>query len=365
MSTRRLRSAFLAVALVASCLVLWYRGGTVWLLRRSWSDPKGHASCASFSPDGSLLALGYDDGRCEVLDVKNNRRLWSARGHRDFVRSIRFSPDGAMLVTASEDCTARLWSVGKGTCLRVLAGHSEGVNHAEFSPDGEHVATAASDRTVRVWSVRTGSCDMVLRPGNRRVELVSYSADGRRLITSGVGATVIWDARTGARMWKLPEHSSGWLALFIRNGTRVVSGDWDGIVRVSDAKSGECIRSFRGHSKVVTTLATSADESILATGSGDETARVWRLATGRCVGVLKHGGDVVSVFVSSSGDRIVTTSDACRLWYCRRPEEWWGIFWLWEFWAAVFFGGLLLWSLWRDRRYFKSLAAKGAAEEAH
>ena len=29
------------------------------------------------------------------------------------------------------------------------------------------------------------------------------------------------------------------------------------------------------------------------------------------------------------------------------------------------FGALLMWSLWRDRKYFKSLAAKQAAEEAH
>ncbi len=32
----------------------------------------------------------------------------------------------------------------------------------------------------------------------------------------------------------------------------------------------------------------------------------------------------------------------------RRPEWWWGIAWLWEFWLTLAFGLGLAWSLWRD-----------------
>ena len=37
-------------------------------------------------------------------------------------------------------------------------------------------------------------------------------------------------------------------------------------------------------------------------------------------------------------------------WRRRRPEWWWGVFWLWEFWLTVVFAALLVWSVWRDRR---------------
>ncbi len=37
-------------------------------------------------------------------------------------------------------------------------------------------------------------------------------------------------------------------------------------------------------------------------------------------------------------------------WRMRRPREWWGVAYLPELWATVFFAALLLWSILRDRR---------------
>jgi hypothetical protein len=56
--------------------------------------------------------------------------------------------------------------------------------------------------------------------------------------------------------------------------------------------------------------------------------------------------------------------DSVEVWYRRRPEWWWGIFWLKEFWATVIFGVLLTLSLWRDRKYFCALDARVAAKLA-
>ena len=30
--------------------------------------------------------------------------------------------------------------------------------------------------------------------------------------------------------------------------------------------------------------------------------------------------------------------------------QWWGVFYLWEFWLTAAFAGLFVWSVWRDRR---------------
>jgi len=34
----------------------------------------------------------------------------------------------------------------------------------------------------------------------------------------------------------------------------------------------------------------------------------------------------------------------------RRPERWWGVFWLWEFWLTAAFAAIFVWSVVRDRR---------------
>jgi len=36
------------------------------------------------------------------------------------------------------------------------------------------------------------------------------------------------------------------------------------------------------------------------------------------------------------------------IWRRRRPEYWWGVAWLPEFWLTALFAGALGWSVWRD-----------------
>jgi hypothetical protein len=39
-----------------------------------------------------------------------------------------------------------------------------------------------------------------------------------------------------------------------------------------------------------------------------------------------------------------------QFWNRRRPEHWWGLAWLPEFWLTVAFAVAFVWSVWRDRR---------------
>jgi len=48
------------------------------------------------------------------------------------------------------------------------------------------------------------------------------------------------------------------------------------------------------------------------------------------------------------------------IWHRRRPEYWWGVAWLPEFWLTALFAGALGWSVWRDRK----MGARKAGEAA-
>ena len=106
-----------------------------------------------------------------------------------------------------------------------------------------------------------------------------------------------------------------------------------------------------GHAKVVITAAFSPDGRRIVTASEDGTARVWDSETGRELDVLKgHIGAVYSAAFSPDGRRIVTASidRTARVWRRVRPEWWWGVFWLPQFWAATLLAPAFLWSLRRD-----------------
>ena len=51
--------------------------------------------------------------------------LLDLKGHTDTVSSVSFSPEGTRIVTGSDDGTAKVWDARTGTPLLELKGHTQ------------------------------------------------------------------------------------------------------------------------------------------------------------------------------------------------------------------------------------------------
>jgi len=69
-----------------------------------------------------------------------------------------------------------------------------------------------------------------------------------------------------------------------------------------DVQTGQLLRTFVGHTQLVTTVAFSTDGSVLASGSSDNSVRLWSVATGAELRTLAgHGAEVQSLAFSPVG----------------------------------------------------------------
>jgi WD40 repeat protein len=83
----------------------------------------------------------------------------------------------------------------------------------------------------------------------------------------------------------------------------------DSTVALIHTIDGRLVRECVGHTDSIHSMAFSDDGSLLATGSADRTARVWRIATGEPVGPpLEHDGMVFRVVFRPGSQQLATVN---------------------------------------------------------
>jgi hypothetical protein len=96
-----------------------------------------------------------------------------------------------------------------------------------------------------------------------------------------------------------------------------LSGSYDDTLRLWDVNTGDCLRTFEGHTNAVTSVNLSGDGRYVLSGSDDKTLRLWDVETGECLRTFEgHTGNVTSVCLSSDSCYALSGSydKTIRLW---------------------------------------------------
>jgi uncharacterized delta-60 repeat protein len=111
---------------------------------------------------------------------------------------------------------------------------------------------------------------------------------------------------------------------FSPDGGILATGSLNDTARLWEVATGREIAALRGHEAPVLSVAFSPDGRTLATGSEDETARLWEVATGREIAAMRgHESGVWSVAFSPDGRTLATGSrdKTARLWEVATGRE--------------------------------------------
>jgi WD40 repeat protein len=203
----------------------------------------------------------------------------------DRVNALAFSPDGRTLAIGSGEPSRsgqiELWNVGTGQMVQEFGTvHSDAVLALEFSPNGKYLASGAADRFMKVIDLNAGKVWRSFEGHTHHVLGVAWKRDGRILATAGADDVVkIWDFSTGERKKTVEGFSKEVTSVvrFLDDQYLVTSGDQQ--VRILNEK-GETIRTFKGAADFVYAAATALDGTIVVAGGQEGVLRVWDGGTG-------------------------------------------------------------------------------------
>jgi WD40 repeat protein len=244
----------------------------------SWTGATDVLSSVALAGNGAVLAAGQRDGQWNLWDGRENKLLAQRAAHTSGPVQVAIHPQANQLLSGGAEGTLKTWMLPAQA--PVILTHPDKILAAVPSPDGKRLFTGGGDKIVRMWDMSKSAVERQYAGHAGAVTTIaSDGPTGSPVSGSADGTIRIWDPKTSKETAILGASESALTALAVFPGAKqILSADaagrltfWQPVVHETKPLV---------HVEQVTCLAASSDGTKLLTGCADKVVRLWDLPTG-------------------------------------------------------------------------------------
>ncbi len=270
-------------------------------------NESGEARTIVWSPDATRILAYVPDGDGQIWDVATQTTLLDVPGP---IFNAFWLNEGLLITRATGETF--LINPEDGQRIVGLEGHTAPVNDAQVY--GTTIATAGSDSMIYLWDLSQVTGELIaptlsMSTDDRQPVRLQWSADGTRLLSGGFNGDVrLWDAKTGEVLLFLTENQE-----FPARSVRFSPDEQYIAAPVGEAvfvwnMAGDLIWQTNAHNDSVLGLDwyQNGDTLRLLTWGADGTARLWDFPSGVEVLRLTDTDGISEAGFNSTGTQIMT-----------------------------------------------------------
>jgi len=120
-------------------------------LTKTITQPEGWYTAAVYSPNSQILTTAFDGRRLEFWNTSTWERI-KFIGLDTEVLLLAYSPDGTMLAISYEDDSIQILDAVSLFIIADFAGH-DNLTSMAFSPTNDQLLTSSANGSIRVWDI--------------------------------------------------------------------------------------------------------------------------------------------------------------------------------------------------------------------
>ncbi|XP_049851363.1 anaphase-promoting complex subunit cdc20-like [Schistocerca gregaria] len=241
-----------------------------------------YVSSLAFSEDGRYLAVGVNSSTIRIWDVACEKQFRKLYGH--LARVCSLSWNDSVLTSGSRDTNIFNHDIRQERHhISSFQNHTHEVCGLKWSPEKLHLVSGGNDNILNVWSLGSAHPIYTFTQHQAAVKAIAWCPWQRNLLASGGGAADrkirFWNTGNGSCLNTIDTKSQVGSLLWSRHVKELISSHGYSQNQITIWKYPRLTKQVElsGHTNRILHMAMSPDGTTIASASGDETLRFWKI----------------------------------------------------------------------------------------